>query len=275
MQIYHFIVKIIYEMQSAFFNFRNRGYLVLSFVLRTSDFVLFFDLCNKNKMKRLVILTGAGMSQESGIKTFRDSDGLWENYRIEDVATPEAWERDPELVNDFYNLRRKQLYEVEPNAAHYALAKLEESYEVQIITQNVDDLHERAGSTQVLHLHGELKKVRSTADPDLIYTLDGWELRLGDQCEKGSQLRPHIVWFGEAVPNIVIATAMVENADICLVIGTSLKVYPAAGLLHYVPAQVPKYLLDPEAEPQHYLQNLTIIKDKATVGVQKFIELLN
>jgi NAD-dependent deacetylase len=225
-------------------------------------------------MKKLVVLTGAGMSQESGIKTFRDADGLWENHRIEDVATPEAWERDPELVLDFYNLRRKQLYEVEPNGAHYALAKLEENYEVQIITQNVDDLHERAGSTRVLHLHGELKKVRSTVDPDLVHTLNGWELKLGDRCEKGSQLRPHIVWFGEAVPNIMIATSMVQEADILLVIGTSLKVYPAAGLLHYVPGQVPKYLIDPAAEPQYYLQNLTIIKDKATSGVRKFIELL-
>ena len=225
-------------------------------------------------MKRLVVLTGAGMSQESGIKTFRDADGLWENHRIEDVATWEAWERDPELVNDFYNQRRKQLYEVEPNAAHYYLAKLEENYDVQIITQNVDDLHERAGSTQVLHLHGELKKVRSTLDPDLVYTLDGWELNLGDCCEKGSQLRPHIVWFGEPVPNIMIAASMVQKADIFLVIGTSLKVYPAAGLLNYVPAQVPKYLIDPQAEPQYYIPNLTIIKDKATAGVRKFITFL-
>lgn len=225
-------------------------------------------------MKKLVVLTGAGMSQESGIKTFRDADGLWENYRIEDVATFEAWERDPEMVIDFYNQRRKQLYEVEPNAAHYSLAKLESDFEVQIITQNVDDLHERAGSTRVLHLHGELKKVRSTVDPNIVFTLHGWELKLGDQCEKGSQLRPHIVWFGEAVPNITIAVSMVEMADIVLVIGTSLKVYPAAGLLQYVPDQVPKYLIDPAAEPLYYVNNLTIIKDKATVGVRKVIELL-
>ena len=225
-------------------------------------------------MKRLVVLTGAGMSQESGIKTFRDADGLWENHRIEDVATYEAWERDPELVNDFYNLRRKQLYEVDPNAAHYELAKLEEEYKVQIITQNVDDLHERAGSANVLHLHGELKKVRSTVDENLVYLLDGWELKLGDLCDKGSQLRPHIVWFGEPVPNIMTATSMVQEADIFLVVGTSLKVYPAAGLLQYVPDHVPKYLVDPEAEPQYYIRNLTIIKDKATTGVRKFIELL-
>jgi NAD-dependent deacetylase len=225
-------------------------------------------------MKKLVVLSGAGMSQESGIKTFRDADGLWENHRIEDVATPEAWERDPELVLDFYNQRRKQLYEVEPNAAHVLLANLENDYDVQIITQNVDDLHERAGSTNVLHLHGELKKVRSTIDPDLVYTLKGWELKLGDLCEKGTQLRPHIVWFGEEVPNIIIATSIVQKANIFLVIGTSLKVYPAAGLLHSVPENVPKYLVDPEAEPQHYIHNLTIIKDKATKGIKKFIDLL-
>jgi NAD-dependent deacetylase len=225
-------------------------------------------------MKRLVVLTGAGKSQESGIKTFRDADGLWENHRIEDVATWEAWERNPELVNEFYNQRRRQLYEVEPNDAHYSLAKLEENYEVQIITQNVDDLHERAGSTNVLHLHGELKKVRSTIDPNIVFTLHGWELKMGDQCEKGSQLRPHIVWFGEPVPNIMIATSMVQKADIFLVIGTSLKVYPAAGLLNYVPSHVSKYLIDPQAEPQYYTQNLTIIKDKATSGIRKFINLL-
>lgn len=222
-------------------------------------------------MKNLVVLTGAGISQESGIKTFRDADGLWNNYRIEEVASPEAWDRDPQLVLDFYNLRRKQLYEVEPNSAHFALAELEARCKVQIITQNVDDLHERAGSTNVLHLHGELKKVRSTVDPDLIYNLDGWELKLGDLCEKGSQLRPHIVWFGESVPNIMMATSIVRHADIFLVIGTSLKVYPAAGLMQYVPSRVPKYLIDPEAEPQYYIHNLTIIKEKATTGVRSFI----
>jgi NAD-dependent deacetylase len=225
-------------------------------------------------MTKLVVLSGAGISQESGIKTFRDADGLWNNYRIEEVASPVAWRREPQMVLDFYNMRRKQLYEVDPNAAHYELANLEEEYEVQIITQNVDDLHERAGSTNVLHLHGELKKVRSTVDENLVYLLDGWELKLGDLCDKGSQLRPHIVWFGEPVPNIMTATSMLQEADIFLVVGTSLKVYPAAGLLQYVPDHVPKYLVDPEAEPQNYLRNLTIIKDKATTGVRKFIELL-
>jgi NAD-dependent deacetylase len=225
-------------------------------------------------MKKLVVLTGAGISQESGIRTFRDAGGLWNNFRIEEVASPVAWRKDPQMVLDFYNMRRKQLYEVGPNDAHYALAKLEADYEVQVITQNVDDLHERAGSTNVLHLHGELKKARSSSDPDLVYLLDGWELKLGDLCEKGSQLRPHIVWFGEEVPNITIAASMVRKADVFLVVGTSLKVYPAAGLIQAVPDHVPKYLIDPEAEPQYYVTNLTIIKDKATSGVKRFIEAL-
>jgi NAD-dependent deacetylase len=225
-------------------------------------------------MKKLIVLTGAGVSQESGIKTFRDADGLWDNYRIEEVASPEAWHRDPQLVLDFYNLRRKELCEVEPNAAHILLAGLEKLYDIQVITQNIDDLHERAGSSKVLHLHGELKKVRSTRYPDLVYTLNGWELKMGDLCEKGSQLRPHIVWFGELVPNIMAATSMVQHADIFLVIGTSLQVYPAAGLLHYVPDNIPKYLIDPQAEPGYYVQNLTIIREKATVGVRNFIDSL-
>ncbi|MFH1160255.1 MAG: NAD-dependent deacylase [bacterium] len=225
-------------------------------------------------MKKLIVLTGAGISAESGIKTFRDADGLWNNYRIEEVASPVAWERDPQLVLDFYNLRRKQLYEVEPNTAHYALAELEKDFDVQIITQNVDDLHERAGSTKVLHLHGELKKVRSTVNPDLVFSLDGWELKLGDLCPKGSQLRPHIVWFGEEVPNIMIATSMVRKADILVVIGTSLQVYPAAGLLHYAPHTIPKYLIDPKAEADRTVMNLTVIREKATVGVKMVADLL-
>ena len=226
-------------------------------------------------MKKLIVLTGAGISQESGIKTFRDADGLWNNYRIEEVASPVAWARDPQLVLDFYNLRRKQLYEVEPNAAHYALAALERTFEVQIITQNVDDLHERAGSAHVLHLHGELKKVRSTIDPDIVFTLKGCELKLGDLCEKGSQLRPHIVWFGEEVPNIMTATSMVRKADVFLIIGTSLQVYPAAGLLNYVPGIVPKFLVDPAAEPHSYIRNLTIVREKASTGVLKVAEMLH
>jgi len=223
--------------------------------------------CERNDMKTIVVLTGAGISAESGIRTFRDADGLWNNYRIEEVASPVAWERDPQLVLDFYNMRRKQLYEVEPNAAHYAIAALEEHFDVQVITQNVDDLHERAGSNQVLHLHGELKKARSTADPSLVYTINGWELNLGDTCELGSQLRPHIVWFGEDVPEIMNATSLVQRADVFLVIGTSLKVYPAAGLIRYVPSNVPKFLVDPDASPAYPVPNLTLIREKATTGV--------
>jgi NAD-dependent deacetylase len=223
-------------------------------------------------MKKIVVLTGAGISAESGIKTFRDSDGLWEEYRIEDVATFEAWQRNQELVIEFYNQRRKQLLEVEPNAAHYALAKLEQKYDVQIITQNVDDLHERGGSTKILHLHGELKKVRSTIDDCLIYDLKGWELKKGDLCEKGSQLRPHIVWFGEDVPLIVPAAELSSHADIFMVIGTSMVVYSAAGLIDYVPQQIPKYLIDPNARDTYYVRNLSIIKEKASIGLVNLVE---
>jgi len=225
-------------------------------------------------MKKLVVLTGAGISAESGIKTFRDADGLWENHRIEEVATPEAWDRNPELVLNFYNMRRKQLHDVKPNAAHAALAGLEKKFDVQIITQNVDDLHERAGSTKVLHLHGELKKVRSTKDPSLVFELKGWELKLGDLCPKGAQLRPHIVWFGEEVPNIMIASSMVREADILIVIGTSLKVYPAAGLLLYAPSGIPKYLVDPNAEPDMMIMNMKVIREKAVKGVVELAEKL-
>ncbi|MCX6273299.1 MAG: NAD-dependent deacylase [Bacteroidetes bacterium] len=225
-------------------------------------------------MKKVVVLTGAGISAESGIKTFRDSGGLWEEYRIEEVATPQAWGRDPYLVQEFYNQRRKQLLEAEPNAGHIALARLEEKYNVRIITQNVDDLHERGGSTRVLHLHGELKKARSTSDPDLIYEIDGWELKMGDTCEKGSQLRPHIVWFGEAVPNIIYAARLASEADIFIVVGTSMAVYPAAGLIDYVPQQVPKYLIDPNAANISWIRNLTVIAEKAGIGVPKLVEKL-
>ncbi|MFT3993933.1 MAG: NAD-dependent deacylase [Dysgonomonas sp.] len=198
-------------------------------------------------MKHIVVLTGAGMSAESGISTFRDSGGLWEQHKIEDVATPEGFDRNPQLVLDFYNERRKAAFEAKPNAGHIGLAEMEKEYIVSIVTQNVDDLHERAGSTSVLHLHGELSKVRSTANPDLIYTLtpDKPEINIGDKAEDGSQLRPHIVWFGEAVPMLESAIAIVRQADILVVIGTSLNVYPAAGLLNYVHTGVPIYLIDP------------------------------
>jgi NAD-dependent deacetylase len=217
--------------------------------------------------KKLVILSGAGMSQESGIRTFRDMDGLWEEYDVNDVATPEAWERNPELVMKFYNDRRKQLYEAEPNVGHRGLVDLEKDFEVQIITQNIDDLHERAGSKKVLHLHGELKKARSSVDESLIYDIDGWELKFGELCAKGSQLRPYIVWFGEAVPNMDVAIPMVESADILVVIGTSLNVYPAAGLLNYVKRGTPIYVIDPE-RPTVYIRNVIYIQEKAGKGVE-------
>jgi len=217
--------------------------------------------------KKLVILSGAGMSQESGIRTFRDMDGLWEEYDVNDVATPEAWERNPELVMKFYNDRRKQLYEAEPNVGHRGLVDLEKDFEVQIITQNIDDLHERAGSKKVLHLHGELKKARSSVDESLIYDIDGWELKFGELCAKGSQLRPYIVWFGEAVPNMDVAIPMVESADILVVIGTSLNVYPAAGLLNYVKRGTPIYVIDPE-RPTVFIRNVIYIQEKAGKGVE-------
>ena len=219
-------------------------------------------------MKKLVILTGAGMSAESGIRTFRDSDGLWEEYRIEDVCTPEAWERNPQLVNDFYNARRKQLYEARPNAGHYGLADLERDYDVRVITQNIDDLHERAGSTHVLHLHGELKKVRSSRNPDLIYPLDGWELKYGTKAPDGSLLRPHVVWFGEAVPNIEPAIELVRQADIFVIIGTSLAVYPAANLLYYAPATCRVLLIDPKVPQSVRDSNIEFIETGASEGVQ-------
>ncbi|RZM22302.1 MAG: NAD-dependent deacylase, partial [Pedobacter sp.] len=182
-------------------------------------------------MKTIVILTGAGISAESGLKTFRDSDGLWEGYSIEDVATPEAWRRNPALVQQFYNERRKSVLEALPNAAHYALVKLQEKYKVHIITQNVDDLHERAGSENVLHLHGIITRSQSDLDPQLTYPIEGWELRDTDVCEYGTPLRPHVVWFGEDVPMISVAANLCRIADIFIVIGTSLQVYPAAGLI--------------------------------------------
>jgi NAD-dependent deacetylase len=225
-------------------------------------------------MQTIIVLTGAGVSAESGIRTFRDSDGLWEEYRIEDVATFDAWKRNPDLVLEFYNQRRRQLATVEPNAAHCALVRLEQKYNVQIITQNVDNLHERAGSKNILHLHGELTKVRSTLDDNLIIDIGYRDVVLGDKCSKGSQLRPHIVWFGEAVPNIEIAAQFTTGADIIMVIGTSLNVYPAAGLLHYAPPHIPKYLIDPNAGQMVSARSLTIIKEKAGTGVPALVEKL-
>ena len=223
--------------------------------------------------EKLVVLTGAGISAESGLKTFRDSDGLWENYNVYDVATPEAWHRDQELVLKFYNERRKQVRAAQPNAAHKALVDLERKFDVTIITQNIDDLHERAGSGNVLHLHGEIIKSRSSLDENLLYDCPG-DIELGQKCEKGSQLRPHVVWFGEMVPMIEVAGRICRQAEIFLVIGTSLAVYPAAGLVHYVDYDVPKYVIDPNI-PQNFINpSVTTIQETAVNGVPKLVKQL-
>ncbi|AJR03509.1 SIR2 family NAD-dependent protein deacylase [Siansivirga zeaxanthinifaciens] len=223
--------------------------------------------------KHLVVLTGAGISAESGIKTFRDADGLWEGHDVMQVATPEGFKNNPALVLNFYNQRRKQLFEVEPNKAHLDLAYLENDYNITIITQNVDDLHERAGSTRVIHLHGELLKVRSTFDETDILP---WktDLIIGDICKKSHQLRPHIVWFGEEVPMIEKAVEICETADILAIIGTSMQVYPAAGLMHYVPENIPIFFIDPKPASVQNKKNLNVIAEPATVGVQQMITLL-
>ena len=218
-------------------------------------------------MKKLVVFTGAGISQESGIKTFRDSGGLWEDYNISDVCSPEAWKKDPELVLEFYNKRRKQALEAKPNRGHEIIAELEKHFEVQIITQNIDDLHERAGSTNVLHLHGEITKARSIGT-EKVYTIGNKSIFLNDLCNDGHQLRPHIVWFGEDVPNMLIAEDIVKTADIFLIIGSSLNVYPAAGLVYQTPDDCPKYLVDPSVDIEtKSINNLTIINEKATIGL--------
>ena len=225
--------------------------------------------------QKLVVFTGAGISAESGIKTFRDSGGLWEEFDINEVATPQAWVKNQSLVLDFYNRRRKQVLEAQPNKAHIALVELEQKYDVQIITQNIDDLHERAGSKKVLHLHGEITKSRSTIDDSLVYKIKGEEIKLGDKCEKGSQLRPHIVWFGEMVPMMDVANLIAEKADIFVVVGTSMAVYPAAGIIDYASQDIPKYLIDPSDIKVNGITNLKIIKEKASIGLPKLaLELL-
>ncbi|TVZ28555.1 NAD-dependent deacetylase [Gillisia sp. Hel_I_86] len=223
-------------------------------------------------MQHIVILTGAGISAESGLKTFRDSDGLWEGYDIMEVASPDGWDRNMEKVLDFYNQRRKQLLQVSPNKAHKALVKLETKYKVSIVTQNIDDLHERAGSSRVIHLHGELLKVRSTFDDDLILDWKN-DLKTGDFCEHNHQLRPHVVWFGEAVPMFQKAVKLVENADILIIVGTSMQVYPAAALLDYLDNVTPIYFIDPQPNISS-AKNLTIIAEKATKGLVKLAEAL-
>lgn len=216
--------------------------------------------------QKLVVLTGAGISAESGLKTFRDSDGLWEGYNTEDVATPRAWRRDPQLVLDFYNMRRRAVREANPNQAHYALAELEQHYDVQIVTQNIDDLHERAGSTNVLHLHGEIFKMRSEDDEDLVYEIYD-NISLGDTAADGTQLRPHIVWFEEPVPKIAEAIPVMQSADVFVLIGTSLVVYPAAGLVDYVEDSVVKYVIDRKIPPVSRYSNVVRIEKSATEGL--------
>ena len=223
-------------------------------------------------MKKLVVLSGAGISAESGIATFRDSGGLWEGYDVMEVATPQGWAANQELVLDFYNERRKAALKAEPNPGHLILAELEEWFDVSVITQNVDNLHERAGSSHVVHLHGELFKSRSTLDPRLVYDIEGWELKKGDKCERGSQLRPHIVWFGEMVPMMETASRIAMESDIFLVIGTSMQVYPAAGLIDYTPYEIPKFLIDPNAPGLG--KEVTVIQEKASSGMEKLKEIL-
>ena len=223
--------------------------------------------------QKITILTGAGISAESGIKTFRDSGGLWEDQCIEDVASTEGWARNKELVLNFYNQRRKQLLECKPNRAHFALAELEEKYDVTVVTQNVDDLHERGGSTHIIHLHGELLKKRSSVDESLVYDCYD-DIHVGDKCPKDSQLRPNIVWFGEAVPEIENAVEIVRQSDILIVIGTSLVVYPAAGLVNYTRYEIPKWLIDPNDMPLPRIPNLKFINEKATVGVDYLVNIL-
>ncbi|RZS97552.1 SIR2 family NAD-dependent protein deacylase [Cecembia calidifontis] len=219
-------------------------------------------------MKKLVVLTGAGISAESGISTFRDAGGLWEGHDIMEVASPEGWRKNRELVLDFYNQRRKQALSCQPNEAHLELARLEKYFDVTIVTQNVDNLHEKAGSSRIIHLHGELFKSQSTLDPSLVYEMEGWEIKIGDKCEKGSQLRPFIVWFGEMVPMMEPAIDVAMEADIFAVIGTSMLVYPAAGLIQYAKKHIPKYIIDVKIPETGFVENLTKIEAPASVGTK-------
>ena len=223
--------------------------------------------------RKLVVLTGAGISAESGLKTFRDSDGLWEGYDIEDVATPRAWKKNPKLVLEFYNYRRKNVADATPNAAHTGLAALEKDWDVHIITQNIDDLHERAGSTKILHLHGEIFKMRSELDEDLVFDIRD-DMKIGDLAPDGAQLRPNIVWFEEPVPAITDAISIVHSADVFVVVGTSLVVYPAAGLVNYAPWEIPKFIIDKKIPYSSGVYNLVTIEKPATEGVGELIEKL-
>lgn len=223
--------------------------------------------------KKLVVLTGAGISAESGLKTFRDSDGLWEGFDIEDVATPGAWLKNPAFVLEFYNMRRRNVKEAKPNAAHFTLAELQDDFDVHIITQNIDDLHERAGSRKVMHLHGEIFKMRSEKNEELVFPIEG-DINIGDRAGDGGQFRPHIVWFGEPVPMIEEAARVVRQAEIFVVVGTSLVVYPAAGLVDYAPWTVPKFIIDKNIPYSTRLYNLTAIEKPATLGTLELKERL-
>jgi len=223
--------------------------------------------------KHIVVLTGAGISAESGLKTFRDGDGLWNGYNVYDVATPGAWKKDPQLVLDFYNDRRRDVAAAKPNAAHIALAELEKDFDVTIVTQNIDDLHERGGSSNIIHLHGEIFKMRSEVDESLIYEIRG-DIKLGDKAKDGAQLRPFIVWFEEPVPMIEKAAALMYNCDYFVVVGTSLQVYPAASLLHYAPAFLPKFIIDRKIPDVQRSPTLTLIEKPATEGVKELRKLL-
>ncbi len=225
-------------------------------------------------MKKIVVFTGAGISVESGLPTFRGADGLWEGHRIEEVATPEAWQRNPELVQRFYNMRRKDCIHVEPNAAHRYLAEMEKDFDVHIITQNIDDLHERAGSSKVLHLHGQIRKSQSSKNPKLIYDIEGDEIAMDATCELGSPLRPHVVWFGEAVPNMVEASRLVRDADVFIIIGTSLQVYPAANLLFDCKPGCKIILIDPNAKQVAIPAQVHKIAESASKGVTYLAEIL-
>lgn len=223
-------------------------------------------------MKKIIVLTGAGISADSGLQTFRDADGLWEGYDVRKVATVQGWQDDPELVLDFYNERRKQAYEASPHAGHQALVQLEKHFDVTIITQNVDSLHERAGSSDVIHLHGELSKVRSVSDASLIKDIGGDAIAWGDKADDGGQWRPHVVWFGEMVPNMEVAAELLPQADILIVIGTSLVVYPAAGLIDYAPASVPKFIVDPNQPELYDTSGWEHIQKPAIEGVPQLVE---
>ena len=225
-------------------------------------------------MKRIIVLTGAGISAESGLATFRDAGGLWEGHRVEDVATPQAWRRNQDLVLEFYNQRRKAALAAQPNQGHLILAELQNDFDVTVITQNVDNLHERAGSHHIIHLHGSLFESRSTLDPTLIYEVEGWELKIGDKCEKGSQLRPNIVWFGEAVPLMETAAQIAATADVFLVVGTSMVVYPAASLIDYVPNRTKKYVVDPRKPDILHVPNVIFITERAGPGLAKIKSIL-